>query len=288
MAENSDITKRPPDPFVAARVNDPKARPPATLALVGLLGDSDRPGRRRLYLNTRLDYWVEFHSEDVLAVEDVGPGQAPFQGLDATRVTLVRDAQVDYVRSRLAGGDDPFALQPLAAGFQPRFFAETWEAECPGPTRDGCPTDIGCPTAFECPSGWTVCKPRTCRETQFQTCDTCDTCGGRTCQTCQQDTCGTCGENTCVTCGGATCVTCPTGCAATCGPTCVNTCVATCGNTCVNTCANTCAPTCFNTCGNTCGPTCFNTCRFTCNPDGCETIGRCPTVLQTHCNTCRC
>ncbi len=278
MAENEDISKRPPDPFVAARINDPTAAPPATLTLVGLLGDSDRPGRRRLYLNTRLDYWVEVRTEDVLAVEDVGPGQPPFQGLDATRLTVARDAALDYVRTAGAGASDPFSVQPMTAMARPMpAFAETWEAECPGPSWGDCPTDIGCPTANECPSGWTVCKPRTCRETQGATCQTCDTCR-HTCDTCHGGTCRTC--DACPTQDGATCITCPTGCAATCGPTCG----ATCGPTCAGTCANTCAAT----CGITCGATCGATCRFTCTPDICETIGRCPTVLQTHCNTCRC
>ena len=264
MAENDDIAKRPPDPFVAARISDPKAGPPPALTLVGLLGDSDRPGRRRLYLNTRLDYWVEVRAEDVLTVEDVGPDQPPFQGLDATRLTIVRDAQLDYVRTATVTGD-PFAVQPLTSQARPLMQqAETWEAECPGPSWGGCPTDIGCPTANDCPSGWTVCKPLTCRETQGTTCRTCDTCRG-TCQTCRRaDTCRTCD--------------CPTQ-----DVTCGNTCAATCANTCAATCAGTCA-TCPTGCGATCGPAC----QVTRNPGLCETVGRGPTVLQTHCNTCRC
>ncbi len=305
-ADNDDIANRPPDPFVAARINDPKAGAPPTLTLVGLLGDSDRPGYRRLYLNTRLDYWLEVRAEDVLAAEDVGPDQPPFQGLDATRLTVVRDAQLHYVRTVSAGATDPFAVQPLTAQSQPRMaMAQTWEAECPGPSWGDCPTDIGCPTANECPSGWTVCKPRTCRETEGATCRTCDTCRPTCAETCR--TCETCFGDTCRTCGcptrGVTCVTCPTGCAATCGPTCLNTCDATCLNTCGPTCGPTCGatclntcPSCLNTCGatcvNTCGPTCVGvtclntcgpTCRPTCNPDGCG-----PTFAQTHCNTCRC
>ncbi len=308
MADNDDIAQRPPDPFIVARITDPQAGPPPTLTLVGLLGDSDRPGRRRLYLSTRLDYWVEVRAEDVLAVDDVGPDQPPFQGLDATRLTVVRDAQLDYVRMATAGADDPFAVQPLTAQGQPRIpLADTWEAECPGPSWGDCPTEIGCPTANDCASGWTVCKPRTCRETQGATCRTCETCGR---------TCG------CATLDGDACPTLPTGCAATCGLTCVGTCLntcaatclntcaatcqatvcgATCGSTCFNTCFNTCGPTCFNTCGPTCGatcaatvcaatcsPTCLTVCQFTRDPTRCETVGLCPTVLQTHCNTCRC
>ena len=253
MADPSDITKRPADPFVAARISDPKAGPPATLTLIGLLGDSDRADRRRLYLTTRLDYWVEFLTEDVVAVEDVGPDQPPFQGLDATRVTLVRTARVDYVHSRTVG-DDSFSVAPRLAPVAMLDSADTWEAECPGPSWGGCPTDFACPTNNECPSGWTVCKPRTCNCTDV----TCETCAnGATCRGTCQDTCRTC-----------------------------NTCANTCAQTCAATCANTCAATCAATCGTTCR-TCA-TCRGTCTPDLCETLLRCPTFAQTHCNTCRC
>ncbi|MFP5417118.1 MAG: hypothetical protein ACLGHZ_09675 [Actinomycetes bacterium] len=260
MDESTPFSNRPPDPFVAARIDDPSAPPPRTFTLAGLLGDSDRPGRRRLYLNTRLDFWAEFLTDDVRAVEPVAPDQPPFMGLDATRVTLARDARVDYVRTQSLE-EDAFALQPRASDVVP-LPAQTWEAECPGPTWGGCPTEL-CGTNIECPSGWTVCKPATCRFTENATCDTCRTCGDATCDTCR----GT----TCVTCGNVTCRTCRT-CVRTCGPTC----------------ANTCAPTCANTCANTCARTCGPTCRATCVPELCETLVLCPTQLQTHCFTCRC
>jgi hypothetical protein len=256
MDEMPPINNRPPDPFVAARVNDPKVPPTGTFTVSGLLGDSDREGRRRLYLNTKLDFWVEFRTEDVVAVESVGPDQPPFLGLDATRVTVTRDARLEYVRSQVAGGDqDPFSLQAVGRPMGPLpMEAETWEAECAGPSFAGdCGTEF-CPTDNDCPSGWTVCKPATCRVTERATCDTCRTCEDATCVTCRGRTCVTCGDATCVTCR-ATCVTCRT-----------------CGATCSATCAGTCA----------------RTCRFTCVPDVCETVLRCPTELQTHCNTCRC
>ena len=91
----SDIAGRPADPFVIARVPNPADTPIRTLTLSGLLGDSDREGRRRLYFNTRLDYYAEFLNDDVIAVEDIAADQPPFVGLDATRVTLKRDAKVD-------------------------------------------------------------------------------------------------------------------------------------------------------------------------------------------------
>lgn len=151
MSSPQEFNERPPDPFVAARISDPKASPPRTFAVAGLLGDSDRPGRRRLYLNTRLDFWVEFRTDDVVAVESLAPDQPPFVGLDATRVELLRDASLEYVRSQTAGAEDPFAIQAETAP-GPLLSAQTWEAECPGPTWGGCPTEIGCPTANEWPS----------------------------------------------------------------------------------------------------------------------------------------
>ena len=115
MADNdSGIEGRPPDPFVASRINDPGTPAPASFEISGLLGDSDRDGYRRLYLNTSLDYYVEFRTEDVLTVESVSPDQPPFVGLDATRVALNRDAQVAYVHSRPAAASDAFNIDARA------------------------------------------------------------------------------------------------------------------------------------------------------------------------------
>jgi hypothetical protein len=262
-SESDDFASRPPDPFVTARISTPSDAPQLTLELTGLLGDSDRDGKRRLYFNTRLDYYAEFDSADVMAFQSVGPDQPPFIGLDATRVSLKRDARVDYVHAQVAR--DPFELDVrLGMAFPkvPQFAAETWEAECPGPSfGGGCATDIGCGTNNDCPTGWgTVCKPATCLCTQVGTrcrtlCDTCRTCEQQTCQTCPgqtcQQTCQTCPgqtcQQTCQTCPGQTCQTCP-------------------GQTC-----------------QTCRTCPGQTCR-TCN---CTEFGPCPTELQTHCFTCR-
>jgi hypothetical protein len=298
--ESSDIAGRPADPFVSARIPSPGDVPVRTVTLSGLLGDSDREGRRRLYFNTRLDYYAEFLNDDVVAVEDIAADQPPFVGLDATRVTLKRDAKIDFVHTRVAAADD-FDLdvrRMRGVGRQlpfPTF--ETLEAECPGPTFGGCPTDIGCGTNFECPSGFTVCKPFTCNCDDTQVGPTCRgitcraTCGDATCGGTCGVTCGatcgaTCGQATCfATCEGschptcqATCATCPTVCNVTCGPTCGGaTCATTCGATCGA--QATCAGTCFQaTCGGTCGLTCRNTCGPICEP----------TFAQTHCFTCRC
>lgn len=143
MGDNDDIARRPPDAYVAARINDPGTGRRPSLTLVGLLGDSDRAGCRRLYLTTRLDYFVEFRTAEVVVVEDVAPAEPPFPGLDATRVTLVGDATVDWVRR--ATGSDPFLLEARDAVTLPAEvtdLAHTWEANCPGS-----PTDSGIPTS---------------------------------------------------------------------------------------------------------------------------------------------
>ncbi len=321
----SDIAGRPADPFVRSRMAGAGDPPPQTVSLSGLLGDSDREGRRRLYFTTRLDYYAEFLNDDVIAVEDVAADQPPFVGLDATRVTLKRDARVDYIHTRVAGPADEFDLdvrgvgRAVGPGF-PTF--ETLQAECPGPSfGGGCPTDFNCGTQFECPSGFTVCKPRTCGVTCEDICITRGvTCGG-TCRGTCADTC----QRTCADTCGATCVTCPTGCNVTCGPTCnavtcgptcnavtcgtcfaatcdrvtcADTCIVTCGATCggatcggtcfQDTCADTCSVTCGATCaGATCGRTCFQaTCGATCFRT-CGPICE-PTQLPTNCFTCRC
>ncbi|MFP5417116.1 MAG: hypothetical protein ACLGHZ_09665 [Actinomycetes bacterium] len=223
MSDES-IESRPPDPFVASRVNNPAEPPAASFQLAGLLGDSDREGYRRLYLSTSLDYYVEFKSADVLAVEAVSPETAPFVGLDATRVTLKRDAAVEYVRSR-TGPPEGFELdvQPgVPVGFTP---------DPNGPTG-GLPTDfttnittdfqsagVGCvpDTIFDdCnlpPRTWWTCGPTRCftQRTCVTACNTCGgtcvTCGNATCRTCFQATCQTCAQTTCRTCGNVTCRT---------------------------------------------------------------------------------
>ncbi|MFI6112999.1 hypothetical protein [Kitasatospora sp. NPDC051164] len=228
----SGIGDRPQDDFVARNLSDPSERPAKTLTLSGLLGDSDRTGFRRLYFNKQLDYYAEFASADVLSVETVATDQPPFVGLDATKVTLRRDATVHFTRVESAAPVDEFDLdlrlgQPRPTGMQPL-----------GPeTGAPCHTDFACGTDFDCPTEFnTGCKPHTCQCTDdtvcatlrrtCQTCQTCATCGENTCATCGEDntcvtcggaTCVTCGEATCVTCGGFTCITCGRGTCATCG-----------------------------------------------------------------------
>lgn len=226
MAGKDDSIKgRPPDPFVAARINNPAEPPVASFSLAGLLGDSDRDGVRRLYLNTRLDYYAEFSVGDVLAVDDVGADTAPFLGLDATRVSLKRDATVNYVHSRsgpqeafeldaqvgLPGGVDlggGFGTDPTdpTGGFPTQLTDLTLQSYG-GPCVPRTLLDDCFRTVFTCWTCGNQCftQQRTCFRTQCATCVTCDTCGLATCQTCNRLTCKTCDVQCWQTVVGATC-----------------------------------------------------------------------------------
>lgn len=94
---------RPPDPLVGRLRPDPTLPPTPTLSLCGFLGDSDRPGFRRLYLTSALDRYAEFRAEDVVDAVPIPEDQAPFHGEQATHLLLNRDASVDYTRTRRAG-----------------------------------------------------------------------------------------------------------------------------------------------------------------------------------------
>ncbi|WP_298131617.1 hypothetical protein [Micropruina sp.] len=283
MVDPGDLVNRPEDPFVRNRtVAGGPRRDVVTLA--GLLGDSDRAGCRRLYLTTQLDYFVEFRTDDVVAVDDVAPGDVPFPGLDATRVTLNGGATLDWVR-RAVPSSDAFALEVSDAIVLPPF-VETWEAQCIGVTVHFGQSDFDpCQGGRGNPGGgtfgqWPTQGGRTCATCNQATCATCDqgtcvSCIGGTCQTCQGPRCATM-PGTCQTCQRltcdpgcvetATCASCLGTCddtCSTCWDTCLGTCVS-CRGTCDATCASTCSDTCVNTCAQTCWVTCdtCNTCQF--------------------------
>jgi hypothetical protein len=252
-----DLEKRPQDPFVERLRPDPSEPPTRVMVLEGLLGDSDRAGFRRLYFTSELDHYAEFRADQVLSVETLPADRPPFLGQEATRVTLPRDATVDYTRTRTARPVDEFDLDVRlgpAGGMIPG--PGTWEAECPGPTWGECPTFVTC---VSCPDTCqiTICRGRTCIDVNtcdFELCPTRAPTCRRTCDTCRTR-CDTC----------VTCNTCQTQCE-TCTPTC-----ATCPTQC-----DTCAPTCRGTCGPTCTPTCGFACTaVTCQPTRCDTCITC-------------
>lgn len=166
--------ERPQDPIVGRLRPDPAQPPEPTLAMSGFLGDSDRPGFRRLYFTRDLDYYAEFRADDVVDMNAIPAEQSPFRGEEATRLTLRRDATVEYTRTRTARPLDEFDLDVRLARSGGRFEKPKFISVGP---PDSC---------FDCPA-------------------TPQTCGGETCPgafTCGHDTCGA----TCVgSCPGDTC-----------------------------------------------------------------------------------
>jgi hypothetical protein len=193
----TDGVDRPQDPIVDRLRRDPAKRAQAAVRMTGFLGDSDRPGFRRLYFTRELDYFAEFRVEDVVEISSVAAEERPFRGDQATRVTLRREATVDYTRTHVAQEIDEFDLDVQlsrrpGAGRTPPVIARMF----------GCPTDT-CDTN---------CDQQTCNTCDTncdqQTCNTCHTnCGQHTCGTCDtqcdQQTCGFCPVETV---GGRTCI----------------------------------------------------------------------------------
>jgi len=254
-----DAAGRPQDPLVDRLRPDSSQPPERGMTLAGFLGDSDRPGFRRLYFTRDLSAYAEFRGEDVLAVVSIPADQPPFLGEDATRVTVRHGAMVEYTQSRTAMAADEFDLDvrlaapPSVRADAPNTFVATCWQTCPL----GC-IEVDPGTGDTCFCGRdtvqiTICRGRTCVDVCTQA--TCRTDCGQTCDTCANtcDTCWTqCGQPTCA----GTCQTCNTQCnQATC-----QTCNTQCGQATCRTCATDCGrcmtdnPHVF-TCGG--GPRCF-------------------------------
>ena len=204
----------PQSPYVERLKPDPSQPAKRAVELVGLPGNSDRPGYQRLYLTTKLDYYAEFLTSDIVHSEAVAADQSPFPGHDATRVSVSRDATIHYIWARSPQPVDEFDLDvrlgpPAAAAAALPVITRT----CDGATCDTCAGQATCRTCAgdaTCPHTQCNTCPATC-----QTCVTCQTCAGQatcaagaTCAghgTCQA-TCATiCQQMTCITCQGATC-----------------------------------------------------------------------------------
>lgn len=220
MSSPQDFTSRPQDPYVTERHPTVPAR---SFQLVGLLGDSDRSGRRRLYLTTALDYFVEFRTSDVVAVASVPPEEPPFVGLDATRVTLDTGAALDWVQ-RSPGPHDPFALEALDRITLPPF-PTTRGADCPGMTHPFGESEGTCPPrsglAWTCRGGGPAPGGHPHPGGGFGVWPT----EGEACRTVHAS-CATCDQSTCVTCTGTTCESCRGTCEVSCGGTCDGRCLA--------------------------------------------------------------
>jgi hypothetical protein len=234
----------PQHPLVERLKPDPSQPPLKTIDLVGLPGRSDRAGFQRLYLTTKLDYFAEFQTSDLLHAEAVPADQSPLSGQEATRVSVARNATIYYTSARSAQPVDEFDLDIRLGAPSAVPAAHALPAKLISPANgctDACPTNITCPH--------TAC-PQTACHTVCGTCNTCVTCQGMaTCAAaatcaghgtcvntqCVQQTCvftqnnaGTCvtcvftacNQGTCANtqCQQATCLTCPADntCAATC------------------------------------------------------------------------
>jgi hypothetical protein len=99
--EKSPIDEPDPlvaDPVVERLVPDPSQPPAPTVSLLGLLGRSTKEGYWRLYFSTELNRYAEFKEEDVLHSVKVPRALPPFLGMEATRVWLRADAEIEYTR----------------------------------------------------------------------------------------------------------------------------------------------------------------------------------------------
>jgi hypothetical protein len=239
----------PQHPFVDRLKPDPSQPAKRVIVLTGLPGSSDRPGYQRLYLTAKLDYYAEFLSPDIVHAEAVPADRSPFPDLEATRVSIDRNATIHYIWARSPQPVDEFDLDiRLGAA--------------------GAALPIPPPTVHTCPDG-TACG--TCDGTCDVTClpqHTCHTCAGQhTCQTCA--TCQThCNQNTCVNtqCNQNTCVN------TQCNQNTCHTCQTQCNQ---NTCANT-----------QCNQATCHTCQTQCNQHTCQTCHTCNGTCDTCHHTC--
>ena len=102
MVESNEESSGISDPRVRRLRPEPGTPPSGARAFYGFLGDSDRPGRLRIYLTRSLDSYAEFSADDVVYREPIAADRAPFVGEIATRVEVRGDAPVDIVRSSRA------------------------------------------------------------------------------------------------------------------------------------------------------------------------------------------
>jgi len=172
----SDAESRQPDPRVEQLRPDPSQPASRAQTLVGLWGNSDRPGFRRLYFTTALDSYAEFRVEDVLGVEDIPEDRSPFLGEQATRATLRHDAPVDITRSRRIGAVDEFDIDV-------RFGRISSASNIFGGNFVSCSEPCIKPA-----TGLDDTCQGTC-DTQCGTCFGDNTCSGATCPQCVTDFC---------------------------------------------------------------------------------------------------
>jgi hypothetical protein len=146
--------------------------------MLGFLGDSDRPGFRRLYFTRDLDYYAEFRADDVVDIEAIPAEQPPFPGDEATRLTLRRDATVEYTRVRTGRPLDEFDLDVRLGRRLPAVQGDRLPLSEPFACLEPA-------TPPECPNTPETCGGITC----IGTCLWMWTCGGTCLGTCFGDPC---------------------------------------------------------------------------------------------------
>ncbi|MGR4877868.1 hypothetical protein ACIPUC_00195 [Streptomyces sp. LARHCF249] len=171
----------PQDPLVERLRPDPSRLPEAGLTMHGFLGDSDRSGRRRLYLTTKLDYFVEFSVDDVLDSSRIPAEKAPFPGIEATRVTFRKGAEISYTHSTSVRPPDEFDLDLRRRQRPRRPPSRRYRADDDGLRTWRCAHDQWTNTDFMFE----------CHSQQFWTCTCYDTLGSCV-PTCEPTTCGGC------------------------------------------------------------------------------------------------
>lgn len=206
------------DDYVRRMRPNPEDPPQRVVVLSGLLGDSDRPGWRRLYLSRDLNRYAEFRDEDLVYREAIPAEQPPMRGFESSRVGVRRGARIDFIVSRQGQSLDEFDLDlrigSRGAGALP--VPNTLPGWCQGGTDDfDCYDTPGCGFATAIPTqcGFTcgdTCQP-TCYDTCPQTCNIFHTCVLSQCAATCQTQCGTC-ANTCPHTCADTCQTCQTQC----------------------------------------------------------------------------
>jgi len=165
----------PQSPFVGRLKPDPSQPAQRVIDLVGLAGDSDRTGYQRLYLTTKLDYYAEFLVQDVFFSETIPADKSPFAGLEATRVSVRRDATINYTWARSPQPVDEFDLDVRLGAAA---------AAVPSPEIH---ITVPVCSAVTCNTCNTWCQQATC-DTCFTQCETrCPTC--ILCSRCKEDTC---------------------------------------------------------------------------------------------------
>jgi len=197
----------PQHPLVGRLKPDPSAPAERVTELIGLPGDSDRPGHQRLYLTARLDYYAEFQIQDIIYTEAVPAGQSPLSGLDVTRVSLGREATISYTWARSPQPVDEFDLdvrlgRAIAADTRLFTIQPLCTAACFTLPRNVCAEtriDTQChscvcvvppvaePLAFTIQPGCTeACHTlfNTCPNTHCKTCQTCVSCLPVSCPAC--------------------------------------------------------------------------------------------------------